>query len=645
MSSRKLIGLITAVPETIHAKKVFEGVFAQCNKYGYNVAVFAPLAPLSSENKEYIKGELNIYELMNFERLDGIVVDTISLIENNDETVKKYIQKKLEKECKCPVVSLNLPIGDYPMVQSKDEPIFREITEHVLDVHKVTNICFLTGPKDYRISEERLEVFQTVMRERGLPVSSEQIFYGDFWYTGGSSLAERIVAGEVPMPEAVICASDHMAIGLARKLAENGVRIPQDIIITGFEATQEAALNNISITSFESNAVKTAAEAIRFLRGLMEPQKETGELAVEEKGHIHAGMSCGCEPDFLHSTRAFNDSFYYLHHDYSQQDKFADVDIGQLMEGYVAEKLSKSETPQECLKNIYSNTFYLRPYIKYFLCLKEDWLDLESVMVNGYPDKMSLLVYNTPQPDTGFYGSSKSITFDTKLMLPQMFEEEDEPSVYYFSAVHFQEKMIGYSVLQRALKEKKKINLVCRNWLRIVNSALEMIQTKNRLMKLSSCDEMTGAYNRRGMDIMLPKMIADAKEEDYLLVCVVDVDGLKYVNDTFGHAEGDFCIQKVHEAMQRTIVCKGEICVRAGGDEFYLFGVAPYIEEEINTRIQDFQTYLDKVNETSDKHYIVGASIGMEMTPIDENLQVNNVLNAADVKMYANKIGRKKQRV
>ncbi|MBQ9141663.1 MAG: substrate-binding domain-containing protein, partial [Lachnospiraceae bacterium] len=349
MSSRKLIGLITAVPETIHAKKVFEGVFAQCDRYGYNVAVFAPLAPLSSENREYVKGELNIYELMNFERLDGVIIDTISLIEDNDETLKDYIQEKLEKECNCPVVSLNLPVGAYPMVESRDEPIFREITEHVLDVHKVTDICFLTGPKDYKISEERLEVFQTVMKERGLTVKPEQVFYGDFWYTGGAALAEKVISGEVPMPEAVICASDHMAIGLARRLAENGVRIPQDIIITGFEATQEAALNNISITSFESNAVKTAAEAVRFLRGLMEPEEALGELAVEEKGHIHAGMSCGCAPDFLHSTRAFNDSFYYLYHDYSRQDKFEDVDIGQLMEGYVAERLSKSETPQECL--------------------------------------------------------------------------------------------------------------------------------------------------------------------------------------------------------------------------------------------------------------------------------------------------------
>lgn len=644
MSKRKLIGLITAVPESIHAKKVFEGVFRQCDKYGYNVAVFAPLAHLSGENSDYIKGELNIYELINFELLDGVVIDTISLIENNDETITNYILQRLEKECKCPVVSLNLPLGNYPMVQSSDEPIFREITEHVLDVHKVTDICFLTGPQAYPISEERLEVFKEVMKERGLTVKPEQVFYGDFWYTSGTSLAERMLAGEIPVPKAVICASDHMAIGLARRLAKGGVRIPQDVIITGFEATQEAALNEISITSFESNAVKTAAKSVNYLRSQMEQGEEIYDIVVEKTSHIHAGMSCGCEPDFIHSTRAFQDSFYYIYHDYSLEEKFDNINIGQLMEGYIAERLAESETPEQCLRNIYQSTFYLRPYTKFYLCLKEDWLDLDSVIVSGYPKKMKLAVHNTPAPDTGFCEDEKAIVFDTKLMLPQLFEEEDEPSVYYFSAVHFKDKMIGYSVLQRALPEKRKINLVYRNWLRHVNNSLEMTQTKNRLLKLSECDEMTGAYNRRGMDVILPQMLSNAKEGDYLFVGVVDMDGLKYVNDTFGHTEGDFAIKQVHKALLMATNPE-EICVRAGGDEFYLFGVGQYTDADVNKHQEDFQAYLDKVNETAGKPYLIGASIGIELALIDDSLEVESVINAADVKMYASKVLRKKQRV
>ena len=604
--------------------------------------MFAPLTHLSGINKEYIRGELNIFELMNFEQLDGVIVDSVSLIENNDLTIKNRLQEKLERECTKPVVSLSLPLGDYPVVESNDAPIFREIVEHVLDVHHIQDICFLTGHKDYKISEERLQIFKEVMEERGLTVKPEQIVYGDFWYSSGTKLAERILSGEIPKPGAVICASDHMAIGLARKLSENGVNIPKDMIITGFEATQEAALNDISITSFESNAEKAAADAVDIIRAQIDPDEKVIPFAVK-KSHICAGRSCGCELDFYQTAKAFKDSFYCIFRDYELDDSRNNIDIGQLMEGYTAEVLAESETPAECMKNICWNTYFLRPFSQYFLCLKEDWLDMDSVMVSGYPKKMRIVIYNTPNPKIGYYGLDNGEVFDTKLMLPHMLAEE-VPSVFYFSAVHFKDKMLGYSVLQRTLKEPKKINLVYRNWLRNINNSLEMIQAKNRLLQLSISDQMTGAYNRRGMYVMLDKMLKEAKEGDSLFAAVVDMDGLKYVNDTFGHSEGDFGIKLIHKAIT-SITGMDEICVRAGGDEFYILGVGKYDEAELKQREKDFHSYLEQKSKTINKPYVVTASIGMAVAPIGGDFNADSVINKADVRMYKSKVERKKQRV
>lgn len=641
MARRKLIGLITAVSESTHAKRVFEGVFEQCNKYGYDVAVFAPLTHFTLEQQGYVKGEKNIYELINFDLLDGVIVDTISLIENNDETIKKYIYSKLKEECRKPVVSLNLPFGSYPVSQSSDEEVFREITEHVLDVHHKTNICFLTGPKAYSVSEERLQVFQDVMAERGLTVKPEQVIYGDFWYTSGTELANKFINGDLALPEAVICASDHMAIGLASRLLEKGVKVPEEVIVMGFEATQEAALNEISITSYESNEAKTAAEAVDMLRQKMEPAAEIIPYERESGQYLHAGMSCGCAPDFLHTARSFKESFYYLCRNYDEADWLDNIDIGILMESYLIEKLSAAETPQECLKKIYQNTYLLRPMNKFFLCLREDWLDHNSVMTTGYPERMKTVVVTMKEEDSGYYEDEKSEVFETKWMLPQMFEEHEEPYVYYFSAVHFEEKMWGYSVLQRKLTESKKIGIVYRNWLRIINHALEMSQAKNTLKKLSIYDAMTGAYNRHGMDMQLEKMLEGAKEGDKLFVGVIDMDGLKYVNDNFGHAEGDLGIKLVCDTAIKT--CKGkEICIRAGGDEFYILGVGQYTEADIEERKKVFYESIAYADRTSGKPYPISASIGCAMAPIDDGLYIIGVVNEADEDMYKSKIERKK---
>lgn len=641
MARRKILGLITAVPESPHAKRVFEGVFAQCHKYGYDVAVFAALTHFTLDQPEFVKGEKNIYELINFNLLDGVIVDTISFIENNDDSIKNEIYEKVKRECRKPVVSLNLPFGSYPVSHSSDESVFREITEHVLDIHQKTNICFLAGPKDNTVSEERLQVFKAVMEERGMPVSQDRIFYGDFWYTSGTELADKFACGEVPLPEAVICASDCMAIGLANRLSAKGIKVPGDVIVLGFEATQEAALNEISVTSFESNEAQTAAKAVDMLRQKIEPTAEIIPYELENDSHLHAGMSCGCAPDFLHTAKSFKESFYYLYRNYDGEEWLSNVDIGILMERYLIEQLSAAETTQDCLATIYDNTYLLKPLKRFVLCLCEDWPDHNKILTAGYPERMKTVVLNMEEVGSGYYEEEKSEVFETKWMLPHMFEEHEEPSVYYFSALHFQEKMLGYAVLQRRLTEKKTPGIVYRNWLRQVNHALEMTHAKHMLKKLSIYDAMTGAYNRRGMDMHLKRMLADAQDGDSLFVSVIDMDGLKYVNDNFGHAEGDFGIKLVCDAAIKTCRDK-EICIRAGGDEFYVLGVGKYTTEDMEERKKRFYETIVHADKISGKPYPISASIGCAIASIDDSLNIIGVVNKADEEMYKNKVERKR---
>ena len=77
MGGRKRIGLFTADPETTHVRRILEGVMGQCEKYDYDLFVFASSVHFSFLHTNYVRGEANIFELANFDKLDGVILSTV----------------------------------------------------------------------------------------------------------------------------------------------------------------------------------------------------------------------------------------------------------------------------------------------------------------------------------------------------------------------------------------------------------------------------------------------------------------------------------------------------------------------------------------------------------------------------------------
>ena len=649
MGKRKLIGLILPSPEEAYQHRIMKGIFEQCKKYDYDVAVFSTLVQVSNPFSDYLKGEATIFDLMNLDELDGIIVSTLSVCKDGLTWLSDALLEKL-KDYDKPVVSIDLPFGDYKVVYTDDSAAFSKITAHVLDVHHCKNIYYLTGMKDYYVSEERLSGFTKEMERRGLPVLEDHIFYGNFWYDGGERLADKIASGEVEKPDAVICASDHMAIGLANCLIKRGIKVPGEIIVTGFDATAEAAINDLSITTYRPDVDVAAIKAVNEIH-----KQIVGDDCVEDISEyplegLRICASCGCPENVAHIKRRLNDSLYNVNQNFGDEDnKQEKLGISRLLESYMYEDLTDTMDPEECLRKIYRSSYLIQPFSHYYLCLREDWLDIEEGTENRYPERMKIVISATTHDDMkimleGDYATNFSEEiFDTKKMLPQIHEDRDEPSVFYFLPVHFISESLGYFVLQCSLEQEHKINIVFRNWVRYVNNALKMIAVENKLRIFSERDAMTGLFNRRGMKTRLDNICDDVKPDMSLLVCVIDMDGLKIVNDMYGHDEGDCAISTLAN-MVSTIAKTNDICIRAGGDEFYIIGIGDYSDEEGTERKKHLEVLLKEYNLNSAKPYELSASIGCCIQKYESKKQIKDVLNIADQQMYQNKIARKKQR-
>ena len=637
--ARKVIGLVTAGAENVYAKRLIDGVCLRCQHYGYDLAVFFSPIPVGSTQEKYTEGEFNIYNLINHHRLDGIIVDGPSLMETFTKAPIPHVTHLLEKDLGTPVVAAGCPIGDLPAYVPSDRPVMKDITLHVIDRHNCRDIYFLGGMEGNVVTLDRLHGFADALAERGIPFDEKKVFYGDFWYFSGAELAMRILSGQLPRPQAIVCANDHMAIGLANRLTENGLRVPEDIIITGYDATQDAAINKTTITSIPANAEGAAVSAVDHLRQLMEPGAPLAPYTPSAACSLQPGMSCGCNPDMTQIMDQFRASFYNFNYDYASAD--TRVDLGMLMESSLVEYLSDCESPQDCIRLIYNRTYLLDRYDDFYLCLDENWLNADLCCRSGYPGQMHMVLHNTPEMASGHYKNGPM--FPTEVMLPDLGSESREPSVFFFMPVHFLNLSLGYAVLRYAHTATHQMTCVIRHWLKNVASGLHISRTAHRLESLSTRDGMTGAYNRRGMELMLDQMLRRAAPDDSVLAFVIDMDRLKYINDTYGHADGDLCINAVCRAAE-SIARKGEMVVRAGGDEFYVVGIGAYNPQDSQERITAFYQALEKAGAALHKPYALSASIGSACVPLSSGMTVMGIIRIADAKMYENKVQKKLQR-
>lgn len=169
-----------------------------------------------------------------------------------------------------------------------------------------------------------------------------------------------------------------------------------------------------------------------------------------------------------------------------------------------------------------------------------------------------------------------------------------------------------------------------------------MTRIRDQLLNLSIRDTATGLYNRRGMYQFL-----SGRKNQYgiyrILVVMADMDGLKYINDNFGHNEGDFGLATIAKIMQRCSQ-KNEVAVRNGGDEFLIIGVGNYKDGQVKEKLAEIERELKQTN-SGEKPYEISASLGYCLADWNKETNVETLISLADERMYEQKKIHKKQRL
>jgi diguanylate cyclase (GGDEF)-like protein len=159
---------------------------------------------------------------------------------------------------------------------------------------------------------------------------------------------------------------------------------------------------------------------------------------------------------------------------------------------------------------------------------------------------------------------------------------------------------------------------------------------EEELKALLITDELTQLHNRRGFFLLAEQLtkLADRMKKP-LDIMYLDLDGLKWINDTYGHDEGDAALIAVAAILKR-LFRRSDIIARMGGDEFVVMRVGT--AEHGNGIIQERVTSaLQKYNEVHDDDYPISVSMGFSRYDPASPASLDQLLKEADESMYRDK--------
>ncbi len=574
-------------------------------------------------NTKTSNGEQQIFDLMDYSIIDTVVIWDEAFY---DKRVPQAICDKAH-ENGVPVICIGASREGCCNINFEYVSGFEKIVRHIVEEHGITDVFVLAGPKGNSYSDDRIEVCRKVLSEHGTVLTEDMIGYGDFWDVP----TERVISGLISgnrLPRAIVSINDVMAITACNVLQRNGYKIPGDVIVTGFDGLDEALCCTPSITTCGCDLGAVSACIIEHASKAAAGEDICGEIEVPYIPMIEGSCGCNNENKIMNTGQLLK----------SHNDIFR---LYRENEHLMYEMSSEAIT----CKNRHEFVEYLKNFNFEDTCIVvntecfDDSLEPGKALSRGFGEDMYEIYAdgtNVKELPLLIKRSDMFADFDSIM-------QKDRPVV--FVALTYMGMPIGYTGFFFEVNTKNYCMVM--QFVTLINTTLSgyrnmryLQYTARAMENMYKYDHLTGLYNRHAFYNELQKMLAEQIAEDVeYMVATIDLDGLKHINDTYGHQEGDFAISAVAQAV-KSIPVRDKILGRFGGDEMVVCLRVTDAGEKTGQLRADIRSYLDYVNRTSDKPYKISVSLGV-VTHSVAGFDFDSQLKMSDSLMYTEKMNKK----
>lgn len=621
---KKIVALCTSMITDVKVSRFVNELNTKLVESGFSLLAYNINMDVYWE-EGFIPAEASIYDLIDYDVVDAVVIMHEKIKSN---TVTNHIIDSAKAK-DVPVIVVDGDCEDAISIGFDYEKGFEKIVRHVIEDHGVRRPHFMAGMKDNFFSDQRIEVFKKVIAENNIPYDESMLSYGDFWATPASQAAKRILE-RGDLPEAVICANDVMALNVCDVFIKNGVKVPEQVIVTGFDGEDEIFFFSPKISSVSCNVIALADTVFDTIIKITDKQHVEHQILVEPQMIVNE--SCGCPKyidQFLQDFR-FNNNFY----------RFQD-DIKVLID--VSGKIQMSKTIEEAAACLDDDTYLLRDRILHSVCcvinkscLHEEVNYFSYTNDNVFEPEMYLFYDG--------YSRKGGLPITRGETYPGLKVLLDMKCPIIFSSLVYMDKPLGYVAYSfssfnvmdytSVLQITNLLSMGLGGY--IIN--LHQQYLYNKVQELYRTDALTKLYNRYGFQAALEACIKDPENLGKPISFIAcDLDGLKYINDNFGHDAGDYAISSVANALKSSCP-EGTLCSRQGGDEMLAVVIGDHSPQQILDKIEQ---YFAELNQISGLEYEIHASCGSYTTSLTEDFDLDIALKQSDDEMYKVKKMRK----
>jgi|GEM_PF-967217 len=260
---------------------------------------------------------------MQYRWVENTSIDAILMSNIFSFTEKKAIPEFIRPFKDIPIVTLAEKIGRIPAILVNNRKGFSDLVTDLVTRCESRSIAVITGPINNADSTERFNILKAVLDEHHIALNPNNVYCGTFGSTSAINGIHELLDIRNASFDTLVCFNDYMAITAMEELKRRGYRIPEDIKITGFDNTYEAAYMNPPLTTVEYPIQEMGEIGVDYINMMLNGKKvpdtttlETRFIPRKSSGNsMHLSVRGTINTDQIESPDdiAFADNFFKAH--------------------------------------------------------------------------------------------------------------------------------------------------------------------------------------------------------------------------------------------------------------------------------------------------------------------------------------------